>query len=275
MPPVRRAGGRTPPGRPVPRRTGRPGQRRRPRPRTRPPGTAACSAPATTPAPTTPPTRWPSSPTARSDSTGGREPAPSRQTEARNARTRSMSSADASGSYASSERVGEEVLVAGIDEQLGGRRGVGQLACGRQVLVEELVALLAVDLHRHPLRPRLPELRDRDAGVHEQCPAGTGPGLREPLGDRHAEGESGVDEPGVELVGRGGAALPDRVEPGRPARIRNPPRCCRTCGRRTGRACARCARPRAGRRRRPAPRRSGPGCGGTAAPRPCQRLPSI
>jgi hypothetical protein len=58
-----------------------------------------------------------------------------------------------------------------------------------------------------------PELRHRDAGLHEQCSAGPGPGLREPLGDRHAEGEPGVDEPGAEVVGRGGAALPDRVEP--------------------------------------------------------------
>ena len=33
------------------------------------------------------------------------------------------------------------------------RRGAGEPARGRQVLVEELVALLAVDLHRHLLRP--------------------------------------------------------------------------------------------------------------------------
>jgi hypothetical protein len=57
------------------------------------------------------------------------------------------------------------------------------------------------------------ELRDREARVDEQGPAGTGAGLRELLGDRDPEGEAGVDGLGADPVGGGDAALGQRAEP--------------------------------------------------------------
>jgi pimeloyl-ACP methyl ester carboxylesterase len=71
-----------------------------------------------------------------------------------------------------------------------------------------------VHLHRDALGPRVPELRDREARVHEQGAAGAGPGLRELLGDHDPEGEAGVDGLGADPVGDGHAALGQRGEPG-------------------------------------------------------------
>lgn len=106
------------------------------------------------------------------------------------------------------------MLVARVEEQLGVVGGGGQLARGREVLLEELVTLLAVDLHRYAGGPRSAERGDRDARVHEQGAAGTRAGLRQLLGDHHAEGEPGVDQAGAQLVGRRRSPLADRVEPG-------------------------------------------------------------
>ena len=165
-------------------------------------------------------------------------------------------------------RVGEEVLVTRVEEQLGPVGRGDQGAGGLEILGEERVGLLAVHLHRDALGPRVSELRDRETGVHQHGAPGAGPGLRELLGGHHPEGEAGVDQL------RCGAPRP-RPRPARqgrrsPPRPRRPcpPRSCRTCARRTGPACARCAPPAAGRRRTIALHRSAPGRGGTARPRP-------
>ncbi|MDT0203527.1 hypothetical protein [Nocardioides sp. AE5] len=42
-------------------------------------------------------------------------------------------------------------------------------------------------------------------------------GLGEPLGDRHTEGDSGMDQSGSEFLGHGGSARPERIEPGVPS----------------------------------------------------------
>jgi predicted DNA-binding transcriptional regulator YafY len=73
--------------------------------------------------------------------------------------------------------VGEQVLVARVDEQLGQLRpdDLDQLAGGVDVALkpEERVLVGAVDLHRDTLRPRpeRPLASDRDARLVQQCPA--------------------------------------------------------------------------------------------------------
>ena len=70
--------------------------------------------------------------------------------------------------------VGEEMLLAGIEEELGVVGRGGERARSLEVLVEELVALLAVDLHGHAGRPRLSELGEGEARGHEQRAAAPG-----------------------------------------------------------------------------------------------------
>ena len=171
--------------------------------------------------------------------------------------------------------VGEQVLVAGVEEQLGGRpwrRRARARPAGprRRTRRPPCRGSAPARLRATPPRTPRPGCRSRSAGRR-----GLRDGSARALGDRDAEGEAGVDEVGTEAVGRGGAALRMRVEPGVAGVAEALLDAVERAAARTGRACARCGPPRAGRRRRPARRRSGPGCGGRAARRPRQQpLPS-
>ena len=133
-------------------------------------------------------------------------------TGSRTARARSTS-AVASGVVGRQARVGEQVPVAGIQEEL---RALDRT---RDVDVAELVVLHHVDLQRHGLRPRAAEVLQRDGRVHEHGGARAGPRHRQLLRRHHAEREPGVDEVGAERGDGGLAALDDRRR-SRPARRR-------------------------------------------------------
>ena len=109
--------------------------------------------------------------------------------------------------------VGEQVLVAGVQEQLRVRGSLDQLAGGTQVLLgEERVGVHPVDLDRGKVRPRAAELGHRDAGVEQQGTPGPRPGLGQRLRGQHAEREPRVDELVRQALDGGPAALDDRVE---------------------------------------------------------------
>ena len=140
--------------------------------------------------------------------------------------------------------VGEVVLVAGVEEQL---RVLGLSTSSRAASMSPSptkigsASIRGSAPARRPARPE-PNSDDRDAGIEEQRAARAGPCLRELLRREHAEREAGVDEPGGQPVGGRTPRSSISSEPicrRRPC----PPRCCRRCGRRTDRACARCARP--------------------------------
>ena len=114
--------------------------------------------------------------------------------------------------------VGEQVLVTGVDEQLGLRGRRHELAGGVEVAVlgEERVGLHPVNLDRNAVRPRAAELGRRQTGVEEHgalCPL---PGLGQHLRGHHAEREAGIHDLSGQRVGGGPPALEDGVEAGLP-----------------------------------------------------------
>src|SRR4051794_6170314 len=104
------------------------------------------------------------------------------------------------------------MLLAGIEEQLSPVGRVDELPRGLEVFVEELVALLAVNLYGNPFGPGVSELRDRETPVHEQGAAGAGARLRELLRGHHAEREAGIDGAGANPLGGCHSALDQRAE---------------------------------------------------------------
>jgi hypothetical protein len=64
-----------------------------------------------------------------------------------------------------------------------------------------------VDLYRHILRPRGPELGDRQAAMEEQRPSSSGPGLSQPLRRHGPQPEAGIDELDREAIRGSRAAL--------------------------------------------------------------------
>ena len=99
-------------------------------------------------------------------------------------------------------RVGEVVLVAGVEEELRVLGCLDQLASRVDVALadEDRVLVHPVDLRRNAVRPRSAEVRERDARVVEERPARSSAGLSELLRRDDAEGEPRVDELGGELV---------------------------------------------------------------------------
>src|SRR6266481_6317648 len=64
--------------------------------------------------------------------------------------------------------VGEQVLIARVEEQLRVAGGLDELASVRQVLLgEEGVRVHPVDLHGYPVGPAVTKLRGRQAGIAE------------------------------------------------------------------------------------------------------------
>ncbi len=171
--------------------------------------------------------------------------------------------------------VGEQVLVAGVGEQLAPARG-------------------------RPSRPARGRRRGRPRarrtgpcpcrGSAPGRPSGHGPNAHSPVIGMHASYSSAPRAPGLVCASRCALAPPRRSRR-RPGPAGSPATASlarasivsspmpaderdavldrgRAARRRTGRACARCARPRAVPRRTRGPRRSAPARGGTARPRP-------
>ena len=86
--------------------------------------------------------------------------------------------------------------VAGIDEQLGLAGRLYQCPGRVEVALvgEERVGVHAVNLYGHALRPCFPELRNRDAGIEQQCSLGPGAGLGQLLCWKHPHREAGIHE---------------------------------------------------------------------------------
>ena len=134
--------------------------------------------------------------------------------------------------------VGEQVRVAGVDEELGQLRPerLDELASRGDValLGEELVLLHPVDLHGYAVGPRAerPLAGDRDARLVEQR------ALRAPDGSAPAAGRAGRPRRSRRRPGPVGAGPPRRRRPARrrrpPSGTRSPPRSRRRCARRTG-----------------------------------------
>ena len=172
--------------------------------------------------------------------------------------------------------VGEQVLVAGVDEQLGVvgllRPALGRRRCRprrRRTGRRPCRGSAPAPRWARPIRTPRPA-----AGVEEQCAPRPRPGLRQLLGRHHAERETGVDELGRQSSAARIAALEHLVEADLlgVADARRPG--CRTCDRRSSRACARCGRPAAVRRQTRAHPESAPARGGTGLPQP-SRTPLV
>jgi 4-carboxymuconolactone decarboxylase len=103
--------------------------------------------------------------------------------------------------------VGEVVLVAGVEEQLGVLGLLDEVTGGVDVAFadEDWVGVHPVHLHRHPRGPGA-ERGDRDAGIEQQRPARSRPCLRQLLGREHAEREPGVYQFGGQPLHRPGPA---------------------------------------------------------------------
>ena len=99
--------------------------------------------------------------------------------------------------------VGEQMLIARVEEQLGMRDGRDEGTGGVDIALagEERIRVHAVNLHGQFRRPRRAELRDGDAGVEQQRAARARSGLGQALGRQHPERESGIDEPAGEIIG--------------------------------------------------------------------------
>ena len=110
--------------------------------------------------------------------------------------------------------VGEQVLVARVEEQLRGIGHLDQLTGGVEVALrdEQLVGVHRMDLDRGVVRPGAPELGDRDTGMKQQGALRARPGLGQHLRGQHPEREPGVDDLVRQALGGGPAALDDRVE---------------------------------------------------------------
>ena len=110
--------------------------------------------------------------------------------------------------------VGEQVSIAGIQEQLRALDCLHDLAGGGEVFVDPLVVLHHVDLERDALRPRAAELLGREGGAEQQGSLRARPRLGQHLRGHHPEREPGIDQAvGQGLSGKA-TALEDRVEAG-------------------------------------------------------------
>ncbi len=105
--------------------------------------------------------------------------------------------------------VGEEVLVAGVEEEFR-VVGLGDERTGGVDVTfadEQGVRVHPVHLDRDAVRPGGAERGHRDAGVEQQRAVGSRPRLRELLGGEHAEREAGVDQVFGQAIDRAGAAI--------------------------------------------------------------------
>ena len=170
--------------------------------------------------------------------------------------------------------VGEQVPVAGVEEEFGVRGSGHQFAGGFEVTFagEERIGVHPMDLDRHIGRPAR-RIRRPGARVEEQRTARARPGLGELLRGHDAEREPAVDQFGGEVVGRTHAALDDLVRT--PLRERAIPSSMESNVRPSKRSGVWTVWP--ARRRSSAKatsRGSGPARGGRAAPLAC-RLPGV
>src|SRR4029453_16239091 len=107
--------------------------------------------------------------------------------------------------------VGEEVLVARVEEQLRAGR-LSELTGPGKGFLRPLVVFHHVNVERAALWPAALELRRRQGGVEKESSLGTRPGLRQRLRRHDAEREAAVHELVREILGCGAPALEDRAE---------------------------------------------------------------
>src|SRR6266536_4932746 len=108
--------------------------------------------------------------------------------------------------------VGEQMSIAGVQEQLRALDCLDELARGGEVLHRPLVGLHHVDLERNSRRPRVAELGGRESGAEQQGSFRAGTRLGQHLRSRHPEREAGIDELVRQALSGEPTPLADRVE---------------------------------------------------------------
>ena len=139
-----------------------------------------------------------------------------RHQRSRNESTRSTSSVVAVGVVCGERRVGEEMLLAGVQEQLGivGRCDERARSNSRSSSAKNSSASLPCTCTGTPAGHASPNsVKGRHAEM-KSAPRSAGPRLRELLRGHHPERDAGVDDVGGKRPGGGDTALAERAEAG-------------------------------------------------------------